>query len=136
MDSLSCLNFLVLLPVSFELFVDASYRLYRGHARVVSNVKFAAGGSHLISIGAVDKAIFQWKFNKDKVKAIPNYDLLIDKPLKLDVRIKPHLPKEEQKDLSKTILGEREVKRKKLTSDVMHSRPKDFKMSRRAVRVN
>lgn len=109
-------------------------------------MKFAAGCGHLISIGAVDKTIFQWKFNKDRVAAVANYELFVDELLKPDVLTPPHpspLIKTtiggESEMVSKQMAGESEVeesgRRRKLISDIVHSKPKDYKVSRTAVRV-
>ena len=41
----------------------SSCLVYKGHSAVVSNVRFSYDGNYLISIGAADKCIFQWKYS-------------------------------------------------------------------------
>jgi microtubule-associated protein-like 6 len=44
---------------------DASPKTYRGHSPHVTNVRWAGGDSHLISIGGSDRSIFQWVHDND-----------------------------------------------------------------------
>jgi len=120
----------------------------------------------LISIGATDKSIFQWRFVKetfptieeDKPKVIANY--VIDEPLcsdtrKEDFEFRPQIPVgpplklpeedkkspvKEKKGGPKSIISESEGgetnKKRRLISDIAHSQPKDFKASHSSVFLN
>jgi WD40 repeat protein len=52
----------------------AAFQRFVGHSSHVTNVKFAAGDSHVISTGGNDKAIFVWKLIFDKNLTETNYD--------------------------------------------------------------
>ena len=39
----------------------ASFTKYSGHASHVTSVRFTPGDEYLISIGGLEKSIFQWK---------------------------------------------------------------------------
>lgn len=43
-----------------------AYNRYSGHSAHVSNIRFTADDEYIVSLGGVDKSIFQWKFSFDK----------------------------------------------------------------------
>ncbi|KAK3262091.1 hypothetical protein CYMTET_29036 [Cymbomonas tetramitiformis] len=44
---------------------QAPNRMYRGHASHVLHVRFSPDETHLVSVGGVDRAIFQWRVVPD-----------------------------------------------------------------------
>lgn len=72
----------------------SSHMVYRGHSAVVSNARFTPDGKYLISIGATDKSVFQWKYTRDHEAEFepsdapikPTEPPRIDLPLEMDTR--------------------------------------------------
>lgn len=61
----------------------SSCNSFSGHSSLVSAVRFSTSQNHLISIGATDKAIFQWKYIKkgedeNKMSMLDQDDLQLD----------------------------------------------------------
>lgn len=107
--------------------VDSSYKTFRGHAGVVAGIKFTAGSEYLVSIGASDRTIFQWKFNKDDAKPIKSIEDFKDDELIAGIQVKGKKPATSEDSEPEA------AKKRRLISSVAHSKPKEFKPSRRAV---
>ena len=86
-------------------------------------MKFSRDGHYLISVGASDKSVFQWKFTSEKPSpalgaVVPASDpgLVIDLPLCIDIQTTEERPTG----------GEENAKKVRLISDIAHSQPKSF----------
>ena len=124
--------------------LDSSYKVYKGHSKLVSSVRFSYDGEHLISIGAIDKTICQWRVIKDKPSELPKDDLFIDPPLKMDIRMEQPDEDKQKENIEviieaegKSIIAEQESiennKKKRLISDIIHSKPKNYFKSQTSV---
>jgi len=105
----------------------SSCSIYKGHYSMVSSVKFSYDGQYLISIGAADKTILQWKYTHDGDGEAAGENIKTPKELFIDVEPKkdPRLIKQAvSEDLKKT---DDKGKREALELEIQKSTPEGYK---------
>ncbi len=106
---------------------ESSCLAYRGHSASVSNVRFSHDGNYLISVGAVDKCIFQWKYSHDKEGEAAGENIKVLKDFTVDSLPSTKAPIEE------VTVGEENIRKKKAQEEIDLSKPKNFAVPADAV---
>lgn len=107
----------------------SGFNKYVGHSSHVTNVRFTSTNNYLISTGGNDKAIFQWKFIKDKDDDNEDKEVESDK--------ENEYSDEEEVNTGKGAFKEEEMQEgdqfgasKPFLGEVKASTPKNFKISK------